>query len=170
MALDKELSADGREIAAFASGALTLADGETASPALLLPHPLHGNVARVVLTQGRFHQIRRMFAAVGYSVTGIHRTRIGSLQLLPPSQESAGVSAPLPATTHAAAASSTLEGQAQAPLEPARSSSDRTEAQSAHGPHAVALKEGEWAFLDRERLAALLTPQSHGPQAPLIHA
>jgi 16S rRNA pseudouridine516 synthase len=35
----------------------------------------------VVLTEGRYHQVRRMFAAVGNHVEALHRSRIGGLAL-----------------------------------------------------------------------------------------
>lgn len=36
---------------------------------------------RLTLTEGRYHQVRRMFAALGNHVTSLHRTAIGSLSL-----------------------------------------------------------------------------------------
>jgi 16S rRNA pseudouridine516 synthase len=33
------------------------------------------------LTEGRYHQVRRMFAAVGNHVNTLHRARIGGLSL-----------------------------------------------------------------------------------------
>jgi 16S rRNA pseudouridine516 synthase len=36
---------------------------------------------RVTLTEGRYHQVRRMFAALGNHVTGLKRTAIGNLEL-----------------------------------------------------------------------------------------
>lgn len=36
---------------------------------------------RVTLTEGRYHQVRRMFAALGNHVTSLHRTAIGSLNI-----------------------------------------------------------------------------------------
>ncbi|NNU43654.1 pseudouridine synthase [Ramlibacter montanisoli] len=44
---------------------------------------------RLTLTEGKYHQVKRMLAAVGNRVVGLHRSRIGSLQLpddLPPGQ------------------------------------------------------------------------------------
>ena len=35
----------------------------------------------VTLTEGRYHQVRRMFAAVGNHVTALHRDRVGGLTL-----------------------------------------------------------------------------------------
>ena len=37
--------------------------------------------ATVVLTEGRYHQARRMFAALGNHVTALHRDRVGGLDL-----------------------------------------------------------------------------------------
>ncbi len=76
--LDRPLS--GEEAAVFASGALML-DSETTplAPALLEPTGPHEAV--LTITEGRYHQIRRMFAAVGNHVTALHRDRIGGLSL-----------------------------------------------------------------------------------------
>lgn len=46
-------------------------------------------VAMVTLTEGRYHQIKRMFACFGVSVTALHRVAMGNLQLpddLPPGE------------------------------------------------------------------------------------
>ena len=77
-ALDRPL--DGTETAAFASGALML-DGEDKP---LLPADLEvlsPTTALVTVSEGRYHQVRRMFAAVGNHVTALHRDRIGGLAL-----------------------------------------------------------------------------------------
>ena len=37
--------------------------------------------ARLTITEGRYHQVRRMFAAVGNHVEALHRDRIGGLNL-----------------------------------------------------------------------------------------
>ena len=37
--------------------------------------------AYLTLTEGRYHQVRRMFAAVGNHVNALHRDRIGALDL-----------------------------------------------------------------------------------------
>ena len=39
--------------------------------------------ARVVISEGRYHQVRRMFAAIGSHVVRLHRERIGGLCLDP---------------------------------------------------------------------------------------
>ena len=75
----------GDEAAIFASGTLLLESEDTplAPAALEVLGPRH---ARLVLTEGRYHQVRRMFAAVGNHVETLHRPRIGGLPLgdLPP--------------------------------------------------------------------------------------
>ncbi len=38
---------------------------------------------RLTLTEGKYHQVKRMLAAVGNRVEGLHRSRIGSLELPP---------------------------------------------------------------------------------------
>jgi 16S rRNA pseudouridine516 synthase len=76
--LDRPLQ--GHEAALFASGALML-EGETTPlrPALL--EPLSATEAHLTITEGRYHQVRRMFAAAGNHVTALHRDRIGALDL-----------------------------------------------------------------------------------------
>ena len=76
--LDRPLS--GLEGALFAAGELML-DGEEKPllPAdLVVIDPHH---ARLTITEGRYHQVRRMFAAVGNHVVELHRERIGGLVL-----------------------------------------------------------------------------------------
>jgi 16S rRNA pseudouridine516 synthase len=70
----------GDEAARFASGTLLLESEKTplAPAALEALGPRH---ARLVLTEGRYHQVRRMFAAVGNHVDALHRSRIGGLTL-----------------------------------------------------------------------------------------
>src|SRR5205085_11730731 len=36
---------------------------------------------RLTLTEGKYHQVKRMLAAVGNRVEGLHRSRIGGLRL-----------------------------------------------------------------------------------------
>lgn len=45
--------------------------------------PPAGPVVHVSLTEGRYHQVRRMFASLGNHVVALHRDRVGGL-LLPP--------------------------------------------------------------------------------------
>ncbi len=70
----------GEEVAQFASGALLLeADDRPVAPALL--EPLSPTTAWLTVTEGRYHLVRRMFAAVGNHVEALHRDRIGGLDL-----------------------------------------------------------------------------------------
>ncbi len=70
----------GEEAAIFASGALLLeGDDKPVSPALL--EPLGPREAWLTVTEGRYHLVRRMFAAVGNHVESLHRDRIGGLEL-----------------------------------------------------------------------------------------
>lgn len=78
----------GDEAALFASGTLML-QSETAPLAPAVLEPLSPRRARLTITEGRYHQVRRMFAAVGNHVEELHRVRIGELPLdddLPPGQ------------------------------------------------------------------------------------
>jgi 16S rRNA pseudouridine516 synthase len=70
----------GDEGAIFASGTLMLeSERMPLAPATLeILDPRH---ARIALTEGRYHQARRMFAAVGNHVEALHRSRIGGLEL-----------------------------------------------------------------------------------------
>lgn len=76
--LDRPLRGDEGEI--FASGTLML-EGEDKPllPAVL--EPLSPTSAHVTVTEGRYHQVRRMFAAAGNHVTALHRDRVGDLDL-----------------------------------------------------------------------------------------
>jgi 16S rRNA pseudouridine516 synthase len=50
---------------------------------------LPGQQARITISEGKYHQVKRMFAAVGNRVEGLHRERIGRLVLdaeLPPGE------------------------------------------------------------------------------------
>ncbi|HEY9253212.1 MAG TPA: 16S rRNA pseudouridine(516) synthase [Stenotrophomonas sp.] len=70
----------GDEAARFASGTLMLeSDDKPLLPAEL--QVLGPRQAQLVLHEGRYHQARRMFAAVGNHVVALHRSRIGGLDL-----------------------------------------------------------------------------------------
>lgn len=70
----------GDEAKIFASGKLMLeSEREPLAPATL--EVLGPRQARLTLTEGRYHQARRMFAAVGNHVEALHRSRVGGLQL-----------------------------------------------------------------------------------------
>jgi 16S rRNA pseudouridine516 synthase len=70
----------GNEAEVFASGTLMLESEDTPlKPATLdVRDPRH---ASLVLTEGRYHQVRRMFAAVGNHVDALHRSAIGGIAL-----------------------------------------------------------------------------------------
>jgi 16S rRNA pseudouridine516 synthase len=70
----------GDETALFAAGTLML-EGEKKPllPAVLdVVSPTH---CTLTITEGRYHQVRRMFAAVDNHVTALHRDKIGGLAL-----------------------------------------------------------------------------------------
>ena len=70
----------GDEAALFASGTLLLESEQTPlAPATL--EVIAPRQARLILTEGRYHQVRRMFAAVGNHVEALHRSRVGGLVL-----------------------------------------------------------------------------------------
>ncbi|MGI8840086.1 MAG: pseudouridine synthase [Caulobacteraceae bacterium] len=78
---------EGHEAELFAAGTLILeSDSDPLAPAIL--DPLSPTTATLTITEGRYHQVRRMFAAVGNHVTALHRDRIGGLDL--PSDLGAG--------------------------------------------------------------------------------
>ena len=67
---------------AFRQG-VVLADGQRMKPAELLPDPKNPLAATVVLHQGVYHQIKRMFGVLGAGVNELHRQAIGDLSLDP---------------------------------------------------------------------------------------
>ena len=69
-------------VAAFEEG-VTLADGEVMKPAGLIPDPENPYAATVVLRQGVYHQIKRMFGVLDAGVNELHRQAIGGLSLDP---------------------------------------------------------------------------------------
>lgn len=95
--LDRPLQ--GGEQALFESGTLMLESEITPlRPARL--EVLSQTTAWLTLTEGRYHQVRRMFAAAGNHVVGLHRDRMGSLDL--PDDLAAGAYRPLTADERAA--------------------------------------------------------------------
>jgi len=76
--LDRPLA--GHEQALFASGDLVL-EGESAPLKPAVMEPISDTVVRLVLHEGRYHQVRRMFAAAGNHVVALHRDRTGALDL-----------------------------------------------------------------------------------------
>ena len=71
---------NGSEADIFASGTLLL-ESETTPLAPAILQRVHARRALVTLVEGRYHQIRRMFAAVGNHVEALHRRSLGGLTL-----------------------------------------------------------------------------------------
>ncbi len=76
--LDRDVSPD--LVPRFASGTLQLEDDDApCAPAEL--RLISPRQVELTLTEGRYHQVRRMFAACGATVLTLHRARFGSLEL-----------------------------------------------------------------------------------------
>lgn len=70
----------GDEAALFASGTLMLESENTPlAPATL--EVIEPRLARLTVIEGRYHQVRRMFAAAGNHVESLHRVSVGALTL-----------------------------------------------------------------------------------------
>ena len=67
------------EIIAQFSAGVTLADGTKCKPATLCR--VSKNVARITITEGKYHQIKRMFGLFDLGVNSLHRESIGCLKL-----------------------------------------------------------------------------------------
>lgn len=78
-----------RDVRAFAGG-MELSDF-TAMPAELriLEAGEETSLARVVIAEGKYHQVKRMFSAAGHEVLTLHRVRFGPLELDPSLPEGA---------------------------------------------------------------------------------
>lgn len=74
--LDREPSED--IIQAFADG-IILGDGTVCKSGKA--EPLGGCRAAVEISEGKYHQVKRMFAALGYRVVALERVKIGALAL-----------------------------------------------------------------------------------------
>lgn len=70
----------GNEAALFASGTMLL-DTETEPLAPALLESIDTCHSRIILTEGRYHQVRRMFAATGNHVVALRRVATGGLSL-----------------------------------------------------------------------------------------
>lgn len=95
--LDRPL--EGWEAETFAGGRLVL-DGDTDPLAPAILEPIGPQEAYLTITEGRYHQVRRMFAAVGNHVVALHRDRIGGLAL--PEDLAPGAWRPVTASEQAA--------------------------------------------------------------------
>lgn len=71
---------NGDEAGRFFSGEFCLTnDNKPLKPAVWTPH---GNKSgAMILHEGRYHQIRRMFSAIGNHVEALHRFRLGGMEL-----------------------------------------------------------------------------------------
>jgi 16S rRNA pseudouridine516 synthase len=76
--LDRPLRGD--EAAVFAAGTLML-EGEDKPLLPAVFEPVSDRRGFVTITEGRYHQVRRMFAAVGNHVVALKRDRVGALAL-----------------------------------------------------------------------------------------
>jgi 16S rRNA pseudouridine516 synthase len=70
----------GTEAGLFAAGGLVL-EGEDKPLAPAVLEVLSPTEARLTVTEGRYHMVRRMFAAAGNHVEALHRERMGQLAL-----------------------------------------------------------------------------------------
>ncbi len=70
----------GDEEAALAAGTLML-EGEDRPLLPVVMQTQDATHCAVTLTEGRYHQVRRMFAALGNHVEALHRDRVGGLDL-----------------------------------------------------------------------------------------
>ncbi len=75
--VDSPLQAD--IIDAFAKGVVLGEGAEQCLPAKM--EIISDNVANVTLNEGKYHQVRRMFAACGYHVEALHRSQFGQYKL-----------------------------------------------------------------------------------------
>ncbi len=76
--LDRPVSDE--DISRFIGG-LTLADGTVCLAASLTPDEHDRSIVRVVLHEGMYHQIKRMFGVLGIGVNALTRTHIGGVAL-----------------------------------------------------------------------------------------
>ncbi len=63
----------------FAKGVQLHNEKDLTKPARL--EVLTPTEVRLTISEGRYHQVKRMFAAVGNHVVGLHRERIGDIML-----------------------------------------------------------------------------------------
>lgn len=75
--LSKELTAD--VALSFKKGVQLQGEQKLTLPAKL--QKVSSNEALLTITEGRFHQVKRMFASVGNRVVSLHRERIGDIHL-----------------------------------------------------------------------------------------
>ncbi|PCI63221.1 MAG: 16S rRNA pseudouridine(516) synthase [Gammaproteobacteria bacterium] len=66
-------------ITQFSQGIQLQGEKDLTKPAIL--KIITSNEALLTITEGKYHQVKRMFAAVGNKVVGLHRQQIGSIKL-----------------------------------------------------------------------------------------
>ena len=69
-----------QDAASFAEG-IELRDGTKCLPARLKLDPAEASRAQVYISEGKYHQVKRMLAALGKPVLELHRRSIGALEL-----------------------------------------------------------------------------------------
>lgn len=65
--------------AIFADGILLKGETKKTLPADL--EILNSHIARLIICEGKYHQVKRMFAAIGNHVVALHRERVGGVSL-----------------------------------------------------------------------------------------
>ena len=75
---------DDRAVQSFQKGIVFL-DGTSCQPAILTIHSSNSNKSctTVTISEGKFHQIKKMFLTVGVKVTSLKRTHFGDFELEP---------------------------------------------------------------------------------------
>ncbi len=72
---------DPESVAQFEQGLWLEGEKRRTLPATL--ELLYSNEARLTISEGKYHQVKRMFAATGNHVDALHRERIGDIELDP---------------------------------------------------------------------------------------
>lgn len=77
--LDKEMNISDAEI--LKQGVTLIDEDSTNYQAIAKSLIFDKNWAQIVIDQGRFHQVKKMFKKIGYQVLSLKRTKIGNLDL-----------------------------------------------------------------------------------------
>ncbi len=77
--LESVIPIQGSYIEEFSNGILLRDESKLTKPAKL--EILTENTARLTLTEGKYHQVKRMFGAMGNRVTKLHRESVGEVTL-----------------------------------------------------------------------------------------
>ncbi len=65
----------------FSDGVLLRGESKPTRPAVLEAANENGTKVKVTIQEGRYHQVKRMFAACGHHVRTLHRLQIGGIKL-----------------------------------------------------------------------------------------